>query len=197
MKFSNLFCFIFFCNVALAQNTDSTLIKKDSVVTQKKIKKSVYQDSFPNPRKAVLYAIFPGGGQIYNRKLWYIKLPIIYGALAFGIYQIRNNSIHYHNLNLNYYNIVNKLPLDNTIYPNINNYSQDAIKQNRDLYYKSMQESYIFTTIGYLLTGLEAFTAAHLAHFDVKNDIGFKIKPSIESIPLLGQANGIGVQFTF
>jgi hypothetical protein len=197
MKFSILFCFIFLFTVAIAQRTDSSVIKKDSLATQKKIKKLAYQDSFPNPRKALLYAIIPGGGQIYNRKLWYIKLPIVYGALAFGIYQIRDNSIHYNNLNLNYHNSVNKLPLDNTLYPNISNYTQDAIKQNRDLYYKSLQESYIFTTIGYLLTGLEAYTAAHLAHFDVKNDIGFKIKPSIESIPLLGQASGIGVQFTF
>ena len=89
------------------------------------------------------------------------------------------------------------MPLDNSIYPNINNYTQDAIKQNRDAYYKTLQESYIFTTIGYLLTGLEAFTAAHLAHFDVKNDIGFKFKPGIEVIPLLGQMTSIGIQYTF
>lgn len=197
MKFSILFCFFIFSQVILAQRADSTVIKNDSVPVQKKVKKFVYQDSFPNPRKAVLYAIIPGGGQIYNRKLWYIKLPIIYGALAFGIYQIRDNSIHYNNLNLNYHNIVNKMPLDPSIYPNINNYTQDAIKQNRDAYYKTLQESYIFTTIGYLLTGLEAFTAAHLAHFDVRNDIGFKIKPGIEAIPLLGQMTSIGIQYTF
>ena len=197
MKLSILFSFFIFCQVTFAQRADSFLIKNDSIPVQKKVKKFVYQDSFPNPRKAVLYAIIPGGGQIYNRKLWYIKLPIVYGALAFGIYQIRDNSIHYNNLNLNYYNSVNKKELDPSIYPNIASYSQESIKQNRDAYYKTLQESYIFTVLGYVLTGLEAFTAAHLAHFDVRNDIGFKIKPSIESIPLLGQTTGIGMQFTF
>ncbi len=195
--------FIFCISAGYAQRPDSTFIKKDSSIAKKdslpakKIKRLTVQDSFPNPKRAVLYAIFPGGGQIYNRKLWYIKLPIVYGALAFGINRINDNSSKYHNLELNYINKVNGKDPDTSIFPTIGNASADAIRQNRDVYYKSMQESYIFTVIGYLLTGLEAFTSAHLAHFDVKNDIGFKLKPNFETIPMLGQTGGIGLTYTF
>ncbi len=188
--------FVFFTSATYAQRSDSSFVKKDSVVS-KKTKKLTVQDSFPNPKRALLYSIIPGGGQIYNRKLWYIKLPIIYGSLAFGIYKINENSRYYNNLKLNYYNKINGIALDHTLYPNIDNASADAIKQNRDILYKSKQESYIFTFIGYLLCGLEAYTSAHLAHFDVKNDIGFKLKPTFETVPLLGQMGGIGLQYTF
>ena len=48
----------------------------------------------PNPTKATWYAIvFPGGGQIYNRKYW--KLPIIYGGFAGCAYALSWNGNMY------------------------------------------------------------------------------------------------------
>ena len=48
----------------------------------------------PNPTKATWYAIvFPGGGQIYNRKYW--KLPIIYGGFAGCAYALSWNGKMY------------------------------------------------------------------------------------------------------
>ena len=44
----------------------------------------------PNPTKATwLAVVFPGGGQIYNRKYW--KLPIIYGGFAGCAYALSWN----------------------------------------------------------------------------------------------------------
>ena len=40
----------------------------------------------PNPTKAVLFALVPGLGQIYNRKYW--KLPIVYGGLMGCMYAV-------------------------------------------------------------------------------------------------------------
>ena len=96
------FFVLFFCTSSLyAQRSDSAFVKKDTFAA-KKIKKLAVEDSFPNPKRALLYSIIPGGGQIYNRKLWFIKLPVVYGGLAFGIYKINQNSRQYNNLKLNY-----------------------------------------------------------------------------------------------
>ena len=48
----------------------------------------------PNPTKATwLAVVFPGGGQIYNRKYW--KLPIIYGGFAGCAYALSWNGKMY------------------------------------------------------------------------------------------------------
>ena len=48
----------------------------------------------PSPNKALWYAaLFPGGGQIYNRKYW--KLPIIYGGLLGLIYGYSFNNKYF------------------------------------------------------------------------------------------------------
>ena len=47
------------------------------------------------PAKAAFYsAVLPGLGQVYNKKYW--KVPIVYGALAGGIYYFNKNNDLYH-----------------------------------------------------------------------------------------------------
>ena len=46
------------------------------------------------PSKATFYsAVLPGLGQAYNKKYW--KIPIVYGALATGIYFYNQNDKNY------------------------------------------------------------------------------------------------------
>lgn len=174
-----------------------TLAKKKTqkLVVKSKPKLKRVTDSFPDPQKAWKWAIIPGGGQIYNNKALWIRLPIVYGGLAFGIQRIVENSKNYSNLKLNDYNIRNKLPLDTSLFPYIGSASADQIRQARDAYFNSLELSYIFTGIGYLLSGLEAFTTAHLAHFDVKDDLKVSFKPAIISTPLSATGSVTGIAF--
>ena len=69
----------------------SIMVKADSVPPAKDINKKIF---IPNPTKATwLAVVFPGGGQIYNRKYW--KLPIIYGGFAGCAYALSWNGKMY------------------------------------------------------------------------------------------------------
>lgn len=161
--------------------------------------KTVKKEKFvPVPKKALLYSIIPGGGQIYNRKYWYIKVPIVYGALVGGILAVNYNTKYYKYFKNNYYNKVNGKALDASLVPNIEKVSQDVLKQQRDNFYKTVQQCYAGIAVGYILVAAEAFTTAHLMNFDISPDLSLKVKPMFESLPIVNaNALGVGVQLKF
>lgn len=60
------------------------------------------QEVYKSPKKAALFSLIPGGGQIYTKKYW--KVPIIYSALAtsgFFIHDNNKNYKHYRDTYLN------------------------------------------------------------------------------------------------
>ena len=199
--------FLFIIKNINAQNIDSVRIVKDSLPKSVSAKKDttpsviVQKKWIPDPKKAFRYAIFPGGGQIYNRKLWYIKLPIVYGALGFGVGLIIKNGKDYR-----FFRDLYKLKIeddkvglkafDYSRYPRSAEAESDFIKRNRDIADKNFQQSYAITAILYLLSGVEAFTTAHLLNFDVSDDLSLRLKPSFDSVPY-GQTVGLGISFGF
>ena len=58
----------------------------------------------PDPNKALLYALVPGLGQIYNRKYW--KLPLVYGAFMGCMYAITWNNKNYKDYSTAYFDIM-------------------------------------------------------------------------------------------
>ena len=177
-----------------AQNVDTAHVVQKitpSVMRQK----TTVEDSFPNPKRALMWSIIPGGGQIYNKKLAWVKLPIVYGALGTGVYFISFTTGEYNRFKLAYSQKVNNETITDDQIPQT--VSAERLKQIRDGRFKEVQQAYILTVVGYLLAGVEAFTAAHLAHFDVKDDLSFRLKPSFEPVPMQGNAVGIGLQLRF
>jgi hypothetical protein len=187
-----------------AQNVDSVRITKDSVPKSAAIKKDttpsvvVQKKWIPVPKRAFLYSIIPGGGQIYNRKLWYIKLPIVYGAMGFGVERIISNGKYYR-----FFRDIYKLRIqqdkeglksfDYSLLPRAEDADVAYIKQGRDSFDKNLQQSFAITAIIYLLSGVEAFTSAHLLNFDVSDDLSLRLKPSFDSGTPFGQTVGLGI----
>lgn len=142
----------------------------------------------PDPTRAVwLSALFPGLGQIYNRRYW--KLPIIVGGyLGLGYATSWNNRM-LDDYTRAYRDIMDSDPstksymdffpknvkeedLDKTWLTNTLKSRKDFYRRNRDLC--------IICMVGvYLLAMVDAYVDASLSHFDISPDLSMQVAPAL------------------
>ncbi len=157
----------------------------DSTKTkQKRGIKSFFKKDYPSPKKAVLLAIVPGMGQIYNKKYW--KLPLVYGALGGVIYSIRFNTDGY-NSRVQSLAIRNGEIID-VEDPINSNVPDNAVEAQRNSFDKNRQLSWIGLIGFYLISAGDAFVDAHLKHFNVDDDISFQpiFETGLNNQPVIG-----------
>ncbi len=142
----------------------------------------------PDPTRAVwLSALFPGLGQIYNRRYW--KLPIIVGGyLGLGYATNWNN-----NMLRDYTRAYNDV-MDND--PSTNSYmdffptttteeSLDKtwltnVLRTRKNFYRRNRDLCIICMVGvYLVAMLDAYVDASLSHFDISPDLSLDVAPAV------------------
>jgi hypothetical protein len=170
LKFIYTFCLLFalisFCS---AQKTDSSfVVKPDSAKQKKATKKAIYSRA----RKAtIMSAVFPGLGQIYNRKYW--KAPVIYAALGGLAYWGINNHTQF-----KYYSDNLKAIYDDD--PSTENqtlYSDAQLITQKNYYRKYRDMAMMLGTLVYVINIIDANVDAHLKSFDVSDDLSLKVKP--------------------
>ena len=148
----------------------------------------------PNPTRAVIYsAIFPGLGQIYNRKYW--KLPIVYGGFMGFIYAVTWNNKNYRDYSDAYLHIMtddvntpstwhqswqnfvprNRDPKDYITNTNFRN----NLKSGKDYYRRYRDLSIILTVAWYFLCMADAYVDAQLFDFDITPDLSLHLAPSL------------------
>lgn len=170
LKFIYTFCLLFtvfsFCN---AQKTDTAfVVKPDSAKTKKATKKAIYSRA----RKAtIMSAVFPGLGQIYNRKYW--KAPIIYAALGGLAYWGINNHTQYKYYSDNLKAIYD----DNPDTENETLYTETQLITQKNYYKKYRDMAIMIGALAYAINIVDANVDAHLKTFDVSDDLSLKIKP--------------------
>lgn len=151
------------------------------------IEKDDYFERFnPVPAKAVWYAaLFPGGGQIYNRKYW--KLPIIYGGFLGLLYGYKWNQKYYRTYSNAYRDLVLGSP--NASYmsflpPNYNvrdryDYLERTFKRKKNSY-RTYRDYCVVGMLGvYLVAMVDAYVDASLYHFDVSPQLDAYNRPSL------------------
>ncbi|MFQ3181518.1 MAG: hypothetical protein ACI9Z4_001116 [Polaribacter sp.] len=141
------------------------------------------------PAKAAFYsAIFPGMGQIYNKKYW--KAPIVWAALATPTYFYVTNNNEYKRFRTAYKlrksgfqdEFTNELG-EVTVSLETLETAQKQLRENRDL-------SLMWGVILYVLQIVEASVNAHLLQFNTDDNLS--IRPTFVQNPLLYNAPKVG-----
>lgn len=142
----------------------------------------------PEPRLAVWCSLlFPGGGQIYNRKYW--KLPIVYGGYVGCIYALTWNQSTYMDYQSAYVDIMDDdpntksyedfLPPNYEIDTSMEDWLKSVFKQRKNKY-RRWRDMSIFAFAGmYIVAAIDAYVDAELSHFDISPDLTFKVEPNI------------------
>ncbi len=176
--------------------------QKDSITDHKKIKdlkikgkiktvQGVYDPLAPS--KAAFYsAIFPGLGQIYNKKYW--KAPIVWGALAIPAYYYQINNSDYRRFRRAYRLRKNGLVDEFTINGNeivsteTLETAQEQLRENRDF-------SLLSGVILYVLQIVEASVNAHLMQFNTDDNLTFR--PSLIQDPIRFESPSVGLTIKY
>ena len=156
----------------------------------------------PNSNRATWLAmVFPGAGQIYNRKYW--KLPIVYGGFVGCAYALNWNNKMYKDYSQAYLDIMDDdpntksyedfLPLNSSISGQEERF-KEIFRKRKDIYRRQRDLS-IFAFIGvYLLSVIDAYVDAELSDFDISKDIGLKVEPAIFNDGKSTNFNSVGLQ---
>lgn len=170
----------------------SVMLAADSLPKPAQIK----MEFKPDPKKAVLLALVPGLGQIYNRKFW--KLPIVYGGLMGCMYAITWNNRYYQDYSTAYRDIMADAeepnrPVEefNTSWQEFlgvgydpkewvtNTNFQTQLKNKKD-YYRRYRDLSIIIAVGvYAVSIIDAYVDAQLFDFDISPDLSMHWEPTV------------------
>lgn len=161
----------------------------------------------PSPDRALwLSVLFPGLGQIYNRRYW--KLPIIAGGFMGLGYATNWNNNQLQDYTNAYRDATDNDPATNSymnFFPPTTTedqidmrWLQQTMKSRKD-YYRRNRDLCIISLVGlYLLCVLDAYVDASLYHFDISEDLSLDMQPAVMiTNPSRKPAVGITWAFNF
>jgi hypothetical protein len=174
----------------------------------------------PDPYKATMMAVvFPGLGQVYNRKYW--KIPVVYAGFGALFYSVGYNSSKYNEYMKAYQDFTDVIPqtdsyldvipstvdpstYDPVLYPESavpanTSYWQDRLLQGVDYYRRYRDLSYIGIAGWYLVSILDANVDASLFNYDINDNLDIAVFPMQISLPggYLGAGLNVSLRITF
>lgn len=213
MRFAIVLFLLATAHVVLAQQeADSVIIERDTIRAESEgtIPIETYAARY-DPRKAMLYAaVFPGAGQVYNKKYW--KLPLVYGGFfGFG-YAINANQKFYLQYKDQLFNLLNE-PASPKV--NAEGYTAlgnrvvgsdivspsglrvDQLRNAVNRFRRDRDFSVLMTFIFYMMQMVDAHVDAHLKEFDVNPQLQVSLEPSLRNDALTGKTGGVALTLKF
>lgn len=172
-------------NTQIIYNEAAMGLAKDGTVV------IVEEDKEHIPSKAAMYsAVFPGLGQIYNKRYW--KLPIVYAAIGGGVYGVVWNQKNYKEF-LNAYKIRISGGADKYL-PYLT--TEEQLISWMD-FYRNQRDLSIIITIGlYAFNILDAYVDAHLINFNINKDLALKVEPTAFPNAIAGSYFSYGLKLS-
>ena len=164
------------------QDTSDVVVKDSARLALEKI----------NRQATIRSAVIPGWGQVTNGKWW--KVPIVYGGLVGVVLTYDFQQRYYkHFLEEAQYRHENPEQYLNEEYANI---SPEYIIQAKD-YHRRNRDLSILVGLGvYALNIIDAYVDSKMFRYDMGDELGLKIGPSLQTYPGMGgQALGFKVAF--
>jgi hypothetical protein len=158
----------------------------DTQVARSAQKETENDTTYHDPRKASLYALIPGLGQIYNRKYW--KLPIVYAGFGTLGYFIGFNHVRFNEFKQAYkdfpdYKLDYPYPL-----------TREQIERGMN-YHRRYRDLSILGTFGfYIFQIIDANVDAHLFDWNVGEDISLHLEPSFQAPGIYTVGNTFGLR---
>lgn len=158
----------------------------------------------PDPTRAIwMSALFPGLGQVYNRRYW--KLPLIVGGYLGLAYATSWNNTMLKDYTQAFADITDNDPSTKSymnFFPStVDESSIDKTwltntLRSRKNFYRHNRDLCVIAMIGvYVLAMVDAYVDASLAHFDISPDLTMDVAPAV-MIENRNQA-AVGVQWAF
>lgn len=148
------------------------------------------------PARAAFYsAVLPGLGQAYNRSYW--KIPLAYAGLGVGVYFYINNDQQYDRYRSIYKRRLAGFRDDEFIGPGGQERVTDDGLIRAQRFYSRNKEISLLVIVGfYALNIIDANVDAHLAQFNVSEDLSFK--PAVNYNEFTGKTGyGLSLNFNF
>ena len=143
-------------------------------------------------KAALLSALLPGLGQIYNKQYW--KLPIIYGAgFTLGFY-IRYNHSYYQSLRNS---LIAEQDNDASTVNRFTNLNATTLDSRQERFRRDRDFLIIISAIAYLINIAHAHISAHLEEFAINDELRLSLRPSMQQMPIGGNNVGLSLSLKF